>query len=394
MRKFLVTACLALVAFAACKKDNSNDEPAPQPALETSVAKLDFTSAAGEKSFDITANVAWTVSIPAGNDWCTVSPANGNGNQKITVSLAENKAATARNLTLTVTADKLTKTVTIAQAAAAGTVSASEEKIRFTYKGENKVLTVTSNTNWAITCDAPWLTIGTASGDGNKVVSLSAPQNTTTSRRRGTITITPLNGTATTIKIDQLPWYPGRFALEIFDFVTVHDVESKATGEWTQYSTSRDITETYCSDAHPGWTITNEQFVYSLVEGAMGDEVKYSLSSKDNGTLCYQVITRYDRWSSSGKVKFHFEYNIERDRQEEQWIYTDNDVAITPWGQPGFIMRGFDLGKWKIHLLNCCDGGGTKIYTDYGSYDYFTIVREGNSIVVTIKPESEIPFID
>ena len=81
---------------------------------------LNVSSAAGSTSFDITANVDWTV--VSDNADFTVSDASGNGNKTVTVSYTANEGAEARTAKITVStnADVATKeyTVTVNQSVA------------------------------------------------------------------------------------------------------------------------------------------------------------------------------------------------------------------------------------------------------------------------------------
>ena len=83
------------------------------PSLSVSTSSISFAASGEQKTFSITSNVAWT--IASSQSWCTIQPASGNGNSEITVSAAENTAATTRTAILTVTAGNLSRQVTIQQ---------------------------------------------------------------------------------------------------------------------------------------------------------------------------------------------------------------------------------------------------------------------------------------
>jgi hypothetical protein len=72
----------------------------------------------GSYTIDITADTAWTAIIDETvAEWCTVTPASGNGNDSITVCISEN-AFDAREATITISAGNLKKIITVTQDAA------------------------------------------------------------------------------------------------------------------------------------------------------------------------------------------------------------------------------------------------------------------------------------
>jgi len=93
--------------------------------LSLSATSLDFTTAGGQLSFDITSNTSWEVS--RSDTWLTVSPASGTGDGTVRVSVAANTANNARTATITITGFGISEqTIIVTQE---GTVSNDELRI-------------------------------------------------------------------------------------------------------------------------------------------------------------------------------------------------------------------------------------------------------------------------
>jgi uncharacterized protein (TIGR02145 family) len=105
-------------------------QAAAAPALSIDKATIAATVAAATYTLTVTSNLAWTVAVNSGaTAWCSVSPAAGNGNGAVTISVIDNnKHAATRVATLFVTAGTLTRQMTVAQAALASpTYAATDE---------------------------------------------------------------------------------------------------------------------------------------------------------------------------------------------------------------------------------------------------------------------------
>jgi hypothetical protein len=96
----------AAIAFAGCKK----------PELSVTPEAIPATCAVGTYAVAVISNVAWTASVDSTATWCTVSPANGTGNDTVTVNVAENPSIEERTTTIAFTAGKLASAVDVTQA--------------------------------------------------------------------------------------------------------------------------------------------------------------------------------------------------------------------------------------------------------------------------------------
>jgi len=106
----LVAVFTCMGIFTACSDDDDDK-------LSLSVEGLPFDSETLNKTFEITSNVAWTVS--SDQSWCTVTPTSGNGNAEIKVTVTEyDNYKESRKAKITVTAVGLSpETIEVSQVA-------------------------------------------------------------------------------------------------------------------------------------------------------------------------------------------------------------------------------------------------------------------------------------
>ncbi|HSL88649.1 MAG TPA: BACON domain-containing protein, partial [Ignavibacteriaceae bacterium] len=155
---------------------------------------------AGSTTFDVTSNVTWMVSDDA--EWLTVTPEFGINNMTLTATYEANTTTSQRVGTITVTGGGITRTVTVTQAAVPFTLTVTPSNRDVPYTAGNTTFTVTSNTNWTVSDDAEWLTISPVSGTGDGTLTATYTENTTTSQRVGTITVTG-GGITRTVTVTQ-----------------------------------------------------------------------------------------------------------------------------------------------------------------------------------------------
>ncbi len=168
--------------------------------LTVSPSDQSVTNGSGNTSFTITSNTNWTVSDDA--DWLTVSPLSGTDNGTLTATYTENTTTSQRVGTITVTGGGITRTVTVTQSAVPFTLTVSPSDQSVTNGSGNTSFTITSNTNWTVSDDADWLTVSPLSGTDNGTLTATYTENTTTSQRVGTITVTG-GGITRTVTVTQ-----------------------------------------------------------------------------------------------------------------------------------------------------------------------------------------------
>ncbi|HAB53650.1 MAG TPA: hypothetical protein DCE80_15995 [Ignavibacteriales bacterium] len=80
------------------------------------------------------------------------------------------------------------------------TVSPSNQPV--TYEADSTKFTITSNTSWSVGDDATWLTVSPITGSNNDTLKVTFEENTTSSERVGTITISG-GGIIRSVKVTQ-----------------------------------------------------------------------------------------------------------------------------------------------------------------------------------------------
>lgn len=146
------------------------------------------TSAGNTVSSTITCNTAWTVT-KGSESWFTMTPSNGDGNGKVTFTVAANPTATARSAKVTVKAGSETKEITISQAAAEVSLTVNPTSHSVGKAGDTVSSTITCNTNWTASKGSEsWFTISKTSGTGNSSISFTVSANSGATRS-ATVTI-------------------------------------------------------------------------------------------------------------------------------------------------------------------------------------------------------------
>ena len=139
----------------------------------------------------VTANAEWTATASA--DWVHLDPASGpEGTTEVTVSVDPQEATEERSADITFTNLSETAVVSVRQAARIeDKLEVSPETLEFPAKPEGAAqqVTVTSNTIWSVSCDAPWLSVSPQSGNGDGVFTVSATENEDPILRQAVLTV-------------------------------------------------------------------------------------------------------------------------------------------------------------------------------------------------------------
>ncbi len=148
-----------------------------------------FAPAGSTKTFDITSNTDWTVT--SNQPWLSVEKVIGTGNATITVTAQANTLITTREATVTVTGTGVTaQTVTVTQDGAGVMLLVSTDTLTIgTQENSTRTFDITSNTAWTAKSNQTWLAVGTASGNGNASVILTASANTDSLPRAAVVTV-------------------------------------------------------------------------------------------------------------------------------------------------------------------------------------------------------------
>jgi sugar lactone lactonase YvrE len=163
---------------------------------------LNIRSEAGDTTFYITSNIEYTISDNV--DWLTVSPTSSSGNDTITVHFEANTSLIfAKNATITITGTGVkSQTVNITQAPIK-ILTVLPNNLEVCSEAGDTNLIITSNTSWAVSYEADWLTVSSSSGIGNYTITINLEANYSTSPRVATITISGKGVDSQTITVTQ-----------------------------------------------------------------------------------------------------------------------------------------------------------------------------------------------
>lgn len=265
------TVILALAAFASCSEQNK-EEPEEKPEEQTSVfslntSSLEFDHTGGTQQVSVTASGSWTASS-TDESWCTVSPASGNGEGSLTVSVTEiPDESEGRSAKLLVSADGLTLTVTVDQRFNPDIFSIEPTSIALGPEGGDFEFTVVSHERaYEITIVDPWITEVSRSGNpfSGEKVKCRAEANPNEQERSGVVSVCTQDGSCIPVMISQSGQIAGANILAM-----------RFTATWCGYCPYMD--ETFHKVA-----AQQERFVYVTFHASAG----YPLYFKPSDTLC------------------------------------------------------------------------------------------------------------
>ena len=161
---------------------------------------------ASEKSFEITASASWTLSVPNGIDWCTVTPQSGvAGTTKVTVKTAANGSYDERNVSLVAKCGTASQTIVITQKQKDALLLTST-KYELDHKGGNIEVEVKSNVTYdyqiAESCKS-WITASGARGLTTQKHTFTIAASEENSKREGEIVFKSGDKLSETVKIYQ-----------------------------------------------------------------------------------------------------------------------------------------------------------------------------------------------
>jgi hypothetical protein len=158
------------------------------PTLSVTPPNQNVTAPAGATPFTVTSNSPWTVA--SNQAWCTVTPS-GSGNGTITAAYTENLSTTSRVANVTVTVTGIPDVVvTVTQAGSAPVLSVTPLNQNVASPGGFVTFNVTSNLPWTVSSNMSWCVPNPASGSGVGSFDVVYEENTSTSSRVATLTVT------------------------------------------------------------------------------------------------------------------------------------------------------------------------------------------------------------
>ena len=156
----------------------------------------------GSVRIDVTTNRNWTVTSSA-TSWLTVSPSGGGGNSPFFIRATANNTASTRSGTITVTVPGLApQRISVTQQPVPAHLWLSRPSWIAAPTGGSVRVDVSTNRNWNVSSNVPWLTVSPSGGGGNSPFFIRATANNTGRLRTGTITVRA-GGLTRTITVSQ-----------------------------------------------------------------------------------------------------------------------------------------------------------------------------------------------
>lgn len=159
--------------------------------FEVSQESFDIAGAATSGSFTVTSSRDWTA--VSDSEWLTISPASGSASVSaatVTFNAPENTSA-ERTAQITITAGGDTKVITVTQAQFIAELSIERygSWSILPAKGDWQFVNIKANTDWTLSCDQTWLTLGKTSGAATtgETVMVTVVENTVASERIATL---------------------------------------------------------------------------------------------------------------------------------------------------------------------------------------------------------------
>jgi hypothetical protein len=192
--------CVAYNSLGNCNGSVHSFITGPAPSLVVDPPNQNVGAPADSTHFTVTSNIDWTVLSDA--DWCTVTTS-GSGNGIITANCSENSTVDPRVANISVTgAGVPPQVVTVSQSGIPLFLSVTPPNQNVNPAADSTGFTVTSNTTWLVSSDAPWCSV-TLSGSGNGHITANCDENATILQRIASITITGTGVASQTVTVTQ-----------------------------------------------------------------------------------------------------------------------------------------------------------------------------------------------
>jgi uncharacterized beta-barrel protein YwiB (DUF1934 family) len=284
--------------------------------LSFSESQLLFSDVPGSLTFDITTEGYW--SIKNSEDWITVNPSSGTGDQTVTVSVSENEGRTERSGVLTISMADITKEVNVVQTGKYFSVDSGE--LTLTSKGGNINVSLTTNDAWKATVlDSPdWVSLTETEGTGDVNLNVVMNDNPSIYNRSATVEFTTTSGYVIDLKVYQQPrylkvnqsslsFYYTAFTSSPIIIETDGEFAVKKEGNWFNVAQQENVLTVTSPENNQDYSRKGSIIVYltDLKEGELSVTIDVSQYCKggDYFRQNYDDDVNYDR--NSGSASFN-----------------------------------------------------------------------------------------
>ena len=145
-----------------------------------------FSDKAGSTSFNIRSDGYWFVNSP--DTWISLSPDEGDGNDKISVSVTENNDSLDRVGSIILRTHGQRDTIPVYQLGRY--IHISSELFIFGSRRDSTELSIVVNGHWIASASDTWIELSAAEGDSDCRIMITTLDNPSSSSREGEVTIT------------------------------------------------------------------------------------------------------------------------------------------------------------------------------------------------------------
>lgn len=187
--------------------------------------------------------------------------------------------------------------------------------------------------------------------------------------------------------LGQLPKSPGTIKITSKHEKDQVERQHIATQTWQQHSSNDDHKDIiHTSPTYSGWKVLPDtvKFVVEWSQGDENDQWSKRLVSTDAGRVIYSVTTIYHRIGTSGKVNFHFEFDIERHQTVSEYVTEDVELR---WGQSRTFP--YPAGTWKV-VYQPFQGESQEFAGASNANKFLTVSTEGNELKLLATPPGEL----
>lgn len=259
-------------------------------------------------------------------------------------------------------------------------ISVSIASINLTAAGDPQALSVSSNTNWAISGGESWLTVSPSSGSGNTSINLSATENKEFTPRNCTLTFSTVDGEASasvtvsqeaaklilTVNVYELNFSEKEGDLQQLKITSNSDWEIIGKPEWLDLSSTSGSGESTINLTTNSFNNSSSAREETLVVTTNGASVKVKVTQKA-GLMADCVVRLDDVVTLSDEIAFNFTYAnsvsyyyvwcIEKSIAER---LTDDEIIEILHSESG---RYTPSDSWVIAFINLKSEHDYTIYT-------------------------------
>ena len=168
--------------------------------ISSETTSLSFSAGVSSQTFDIQSNTSWQViSSP---DWLTVSPSNGTGNASLSVTTKDNPNTTLRTGTIRVSQPGLSMEAVVSVTQTGKNFELRTTMLSFEDMRETQSFEIVTDGAWTASTSDDWISLGSTSGQGAGMISVTVSENTAGVERLGQVSVTVGDKTLT-VKIVQ-----------------------------------------------------------------------------------------------------------------------------------------------------------------------------------------------